>query len=498
MAYIDSGRADLREDSEMGKRPFVDVCGDLESNPVIRGRDIFGKFGLLSGHPWEETAASEDETYYPAFYGIVRNESPRKVLEIGTAFGMSAATALAASPQIELFVSVDLGIYSSAYSFPVNNIDFVRQHIHAWCREKGFPTERVRFYKANTQPEGSGDNEDNGSGEARWNLIPELVRILEDNEFDLIFVDGKHTGRGLFNDLKSFWPFLRQGGLALCDDLHDRNVYAGVFPWAGDTVDSFNAFLELKRTEIADSHVWGHPSVPPGGYKGIRPFGLIRKKEDIRPRVEILPLDQTASEFATFDYPDAMAINRARQDHLASLGLDLAGKSVLEVGAGVGWHAGFFEKLGCSALSTDARPGNVQEILRRYPGRRAEVADLSVSGSHDRFGKFDVVYCYGTLYHLKDPALCLKDLSNVCTGLMLLETCVNLSDNGSINLVGENRDNPNQSFEGLGCRPARDWIVAELKKYFPYVYVSVSQPDYMDFPLEWPVTLSPGVQNARS
>jgi hypothetical protein len=42
--------------------------------------------------------------------------------------------------------------------------------------------------------------------------------------------------------------------------------------------------------------------------------------------------------FAVFLTPEASAINMARQTHLASLGLDLARKRVLEVGAGIGLH----------------------------------------------------------------------------------------------------------------------------------------------------------------
>jgi len=204
--------------------------------------------------------------------------------------------------------------------------------------------------------------------------------------------------------------------------------------------------------------------------------------------------------FESFDTAEAMEINRARQDHLASLGLNLANQSILEVGAGVGWHTLFFESLGCTILSTDARPENVREHLQRYPHRagRVEVADLTVPASHDRFGQFDVVYCYGTLYHLSNPALCIRDLSKICRRVFLLETCVNPQDNGKINLVREDHRNPNQSFHGLGCHPGRDWCVAELHQHFTFVYLTMTQPDHPEFPLTWPAHLLPGIQNARA
>ena len=195
-----------------------------------------------------------------------------------------------------------------------------------------------------------------------------------------------------------------------------------------------------------------------------------------------------------------MGINQARQDHLTSLGLNLTNQSVLEVGAGVGWHTLFFERLGCTVLSTDARPENVREHLRRYPHRlgRVEVADLTVPASHDHFGQFDVVYCYGTLYHLSNPALCICDLSKICRSFFLLETCVSLQDNSKTNLIRENHRDPNQSFHGFGCRPSRDWVMAELHRHFTFVYLTVTQPDHPEFPLAWPVVLPSGIQNARA
>ena len=45
---------------------------------------------------------------------------------------------------------------------------------------------------------------------------------------------------------------------------------------------------------------------------------------------------------AVFLQPEALALNEARLRHLASLGLLLEGKTVLEVGAGIGLLTHFF------------------------------------------------------------------------------------------------------------------------------------------------------------
>ena len=143
----------------------------------------------------------------------------------------------------------------------------------------GIPLQRVRFYKANSQPEGIGDNEDSGAEIVRWRQVPELMRLLLTNEFDVIFIDGKHTGDGLLNDMTAFWPFLKAGGLIICDDLHDAKTYKGVFDWAGQALASYEKFLELRHDEIEESYIWNYPRVPPGDFRGLRPFGLVRKKE---------------------------------------------------------------------------------------------------------------------------------------------------------------------------------------------------------------------------
>jgi SAM-dependent methyltransferase len=187
-----------------------------------------------------------------------------------------------------------------------------------------------------------------------------------------------------------------------------------------------------------------------------------------------------------FDSRAAHIINKARLEHLASLGLNLHDRRVLEVGAGVGLLTHFFEERQCAILSTEGRKELCEENIRRHPHRRNTVkqADLMEPGAHLRFGEFEVVFCYGTLYHVEDPLQVLQELSTVCTDLFLLETVVYRTDNGQINPVGEG--GWDQSIHNMGCRPSRNWVWETLNGLFEYVYHTRKQPYHFEFVTSWP------------
>jgi 2-polyprenyl-3-methyl-5-hydroxy-6-metoxy-1,4-benzoquinol methylase len=189
---------------------------------------------------------------------------------------------------------------------------------------------------------------------------------------------------------------------------------------------------------------------------------------------------------AVFHTPEAEAINLARQEHLASLGLDLAGKRVLEVGAGIGLHTSFFLERGCEVTVTDARPDNVAEVARRLPKVRTAVIDLE-RDSLAELGSFDIVYCYGLLYHLAHPERALAKMAEVCTGLLLLETAVSPGAFDEVLLVRD-VDAANQAISGFGCRPTRLWVLSRLKALFGHAYIPLTQPNFVDFPLDWNLT----------
>lgn len=262
-----------------GKTPdLAKLCATLEKGLPRSTQDILAEFDLLSGHPWAHHASSPVTNYYGCLYGLVAAFAPTRILEVGTAFGMSGATMLAAAPRVDLFVTMDLGIFGKQLGMDQDNTAFARQKIHAWCDKKHIPLSAVRFFKVNTQPGGGTDNDGDLVDAPRWRDVPELLALLAPQSFDVAFVDGKHTEDGLYNDLCSFWEFLRPGGLLVCDDLHEEEDYKGHFVWAGQTLASFRRFVSRSADAIEEWRIWNFPHVLPEGKYGLRPFGLIKKK----------------------------------------------------------------------------------------------------------------------------------------------------------------------------------------------------------------------------
>ncbi len=183
-----------------------------------------------------------------------------------------------------------------------------------------------------------------------------------------------------------------------------------------------------------------------------------------------------------FDQSASVTFNANRLAHLASLGLDLNGKRVLQTGSGVGKLTGFWEERGCDVTSVELQPENVSEDLVRNPDHKIICRDLR-QGFTD-LGVFDICFCYGTLYHMADPAKLLTDIAAVAS-LLCLETRVHHKDDLSLHEYGQFAG-ADQGRTEPAYVPARDWIMGSLRPLYPHVYVTKKQPQDIEFPREWP------------
>jgi len=175
--------------------------------------------------------------------------------------------------------------------------------------------------------------------------------------------------------------------------------------------------------------------------------------------------------------------NSRRLEHLATLGLQIAGRRVLELGAGVGDHTSFFIDRGCVVTSVEGRIENLAILRSRFPLVTTILHDLD-NVDHPDLGEFEVVYAYGVLYHLANPGRGIAAMSSWSGDMLLLETCVSFGSESAINPIVE-PDNPTQSLRGQGCRPTRRWVFEALKTEFDHVYLPRTQPWHDEFPTDW-------------
>jgi hypothetical protein len=98
---------------------------------------------------------------------------------------------------------------------------------------------------------------------------------------------------------------------------------------------------------------------------------------------------------------------------------------------------------------------------------------------------FNVVHCYGLLYHLGKPEQALSFLSKNTNKMLFLETCVSFGDKEEINIIEEPQINPTKAFSGTGCRPTRAWVFKRLQELFEYAYLPRTQPNHEEFPIDW-------------
>jgi 2-polyprenyl-3-methyl-5-hydroxy-6-metoxy-1,4-benzoquinol methylase len=95
-------------------------------------------------------------------------------------------------------------------------------------------------------------------------------------------------------------------------------------------------------------------------------------------------------------------------------------RTALDVGCGLGHFSGLLHSSGLQVSAVDGRQGNVEEGRRRYPQvsfRKFDAEDYALR----ELGKFDLVFCFGLLYHLENPMLTIRHLQAMTKTLLLVE-----------------------------------------------------------------------------
>jgi tRNA (mo5U34)-methyltransferase len=169
---------------------------------------------------------------------------------------------------------------------------------------------------------------------------------------------------------------------------------------------------------------------------GVKSFDLM-DKEGLRRRADALrwyhriDLGQGVTTQGVDNSPERLA--------RAHLPADLSGRSVLDIGAWDGFFSFEAERRGASRVvaadhyawhGTGWGTGEGKagfQLARDVLGSRVEDLDIDVMDlSPERAGSFDVVLFLGVLYHLPNPFLALQRVASVTSGLLILETVVDM------------------------------------------------------------------------
>lgn len=202
------------------------------------------------------------------------------------------------------------------------------------------------------------------------------------------------------------------------------------------------------------------------------------------PRPLVAHLKQIPIKFSPFDQQHYQRLIRAREEAIRhvlhrlipALGL----KTALDAGAGVGFFSQTLADCGLNVRGFDGRTENVVEARKRFPNIPFEQANLE-EHSVLTLGEFDLVLCFGLLYHLENPLLAVRHLRSLTEKCSLLESmCV--PDNKPSMLLREEPSEFDQGLTDVACYPSEDSLIKLLyRAAFNFVYRLASLPKHDDF-----------------
>ena len=176
------------------------------------------------------------------------------------------------------------------------------------------------------------------------------------------------------------------------------------------------------------------------------------------------PTTEITIKLTPFDRKEYRALIEAREQTLRSvvkrlkpaLGLSAA----VDAGCGVGFFSQTLAECGLHTCGFDARAENIEEARRRFPGIPFEQADVETR-EISRLGQFDLVLCFGLLYHLENPWQAIRNLRAITEKCLVLESMCLPEGRCSLLLRQEPRQD-DQSLTEMACYPSESTLVKML------------------------------------
>ncbi len=190
----------------------------------------------------------------------------------------------------------------------------------------------------------------------------------------------------------------------------------------------------------------------PRGISRIREVQPIRLTTEIT--MHLTPFDQ--KEYRQLIEARGETIRRAMRRLKPALGLSNA----VDAGCGVGFFSQTLAECGLNVCGFDGRGENVAEARRRFPHIPFEQGDIEERAIL-QLGRFDLVLCFGLLYHLENPLRAIRNLRGLTEKCLLLESMCLPEEKPSMLL----REEPRQEDQGLrdmACYPSEGSLVKML------------------------------------
>lgn len=129
--------------------------------------------------------------------------------------------------------------------------------------------------------------------------------------------------------------------------------------------------------------------------------------------------------------------DEGRLEYVRSLLGDVAGKTVLDLGARVGYFSHALAEAGARVTAVEGRPENVA-LIPAHPNLRVIEDDVR-SVTLERHGHFDIVLCLGILYHLgaRDAWNLLRNVAEMANGQVIIDTHVGTDNDREYEIDGE-------------------------------------------------------------
>lgn len=185
-----------------------------------------------------------------------------------------------------------------------------------------------------------------------------------------------------------------------------------------------------------------------------------------------------------FDLEESQRLVEARGAFLRRFVADfrdrLELRTAIDAGCGVGYFSHLLQQMGLHVTGFDARPENVAEARRRHPGIDFHVADAEELRPQE-FGTFDLVLCFGLLYHLENPLRAVRRLRAMCGKLLLIES-VCVPEHAPVLYLRDEAMAEDQALNAVACYPSEGALIKMAYcAGFLEVYRTARLPEHEDF-----------------